>query len=56
MPLKMSAGETLGAYIDLYFDENDLRAHDISIVVQAEKSPVKINIEGEEKSEEFPQY
>ncbi len=56
MPLKMSAGQTLGASLQVYFDENDLRAHDISIVVQAEKSPIKISVEGAEKSEEFPQY
>ena len=56
MPYKMSAGENLEATLDVYFDENDLRAHDISIVVQAEKSPVKISIPGKDKGEGFPQY
>ena len=33
----MKAGENLRANLDVYFDKDDLRAHDISIVVQAEK-------------------
>lgn len=51
----MSAGETLRASFIVDFDEKDLRPHDASIVVQAEKSPVKITIEGKE-SQKFPQY
>ena len=48
----MSAGETLGATVQAYFDAADMRAHDFSIVVVAEKTPVKITvIDSDQESE-----
>lgn len=49
----MSAGESLRARLIVEFDKNDLRPHDASVVVQAEKSPVKIEITGKE-NQKFP--
>jgi hypothetical protein len=43
-PLEMKAGEKLDTNLQVYWSDSDLMPHDFSIVVQAEKSPVKIDL------------
>ena len=44
------------ADLEVNFDKNDLRAHDISVVVQAEKSAVKIIMTHDKEEAHFPNY
>ena len=56
MPYEMKAGETLGATLKAFWSATDLTAHDLSIVVQAEKSPVTIKMEHDHESSSFPNF
>jgi|Transcript_31737 hypothetical protein len=55
-PLQMKAGEKLRAVYEIYFAPDDLMPHDFSVVVQAEKSAVKIYMDNSRESEVFPTY
>lgn len=57
-PLEMAAGEEISAKLEVYWAPGDLAAHDYSIVVQAEKSPVTIRRAATEtpESAHFPVY
>lgn len=56
MPYEMKAGETLGATLQAFWAATDLTAHDLSVVVQAEKSPVTIQMEHDHESSSFPNF
>ena len=55
-PLDMSAGEKLRAQLQAYWSDGDLMPHDFSVVVLAEKSPVRIVLDDQRESESFPTY
>ena len=49
-PLVMQAGEKLKVQVEAYWAPEDLLRRDLSVVVHAEKSPVKMTIEHDHKS------
>lgn len=57
-PIEMKAGEVIAGILEYYWAPGSLVAHDFSIVVQAEKSPVTIrwNASSHSESEHFPTY
>ena len=52
----MSAGEKVRIDIEAFWAPEDLMPHDLSVVVQAEKSPVNIIVEHDHESGHFPNY
>lgn len=52
----MEVGEKLLATLKVYWSPSDLMPHHFSVVVYAEKSPVRIVLDGGGESKYFPTY